>query len=75
LLPPSETCIMLNIRETITLQPPVSSSIQMFCRSIPVPQMILKLVSVYYSVESIKSSLCVFKCYSQDEQTMTLQLN
>jgi hypothetical protein len=46
LLPPSETCIMLKIRETINLQPPVSPSFHMFCSSIPL--MILKLVPVYY---------------------------
>ena len=46
LLPPSETCIMLKITETINMQPPASPSFRTFCGSIP--QMILKLVSVYY---------------------------
>lgn len=74
LLPPSETCIVSTIRQTINLQPPVSprASIR---SAVLLPRMILKLLSVYHYNEKhlmMFFMLCVFNCYSQDEQTVTL---
>jgi hypothetical protein len=72
LLPPSETCIVSTIRQTINLQPPVSprASIR---SAVLLPRMILKLLSVYHYNEkhSMFFMLCVFNCYSQDDQTVT----
>lgn len=67
--PPYETCIMFKVKETINLQPPVSPSFRTFCSSLPQsPDDPKPSFCILLQCKAL-NIMCVFKCYSQDEQT------